>query len=147
VEERGELFDHQGMTDRSLEDQHQDVVRDGLRHEIEGTGAERLNRDVHAAEAGHRDDEQVRALGECGPAELDPVHAVHLDVGQHDLVLRLRDQPERLLGVAGARHGVRAAPERRFGHGAHLLVVVHHQHPGLLARARRRRLRACRVGS
>ena len=71
--------------DRAAEDDGQQLHFDRLGDEVVGPRANGGNRRLQVAEGRHHDDRHVGPVGHQPRAELQPVHARHLQVGQHDL--------------------------------------------------------------
>ena len=70
--------------DRPAEDHRQQLHFDRLGDEVVGPGANGGNGRLQAAEGRHHDHRHVGPVGHQPRAELQPVHARHLQVGQHD---------------------------------------------------------------
>ena len=97
---------------------------EGLFQEIESAQAHRLNRHGHVAMAGDHDHGQRTVRSHQLAQELHPVHAGHLDVGNHDPGVI---GTKRLQRVLRAREGFGVVP----GQGqpladrlAHILLIV-----------------------
>ncbi len=90
--------------DQPAHGRHDVVTADRLDHELVGVAAQRLHRVVHGGVGGHDRHGQL-GLQLAQPAEeLQPVHARHLDVGDHGVELLAGRQCEGLQRVeAGHR--------------------------------------------
>jgi hypothetical protein len=112
-----------------------------LRDEVVGAGADGCHGRLHAPERGDDDHGHRRPAFHRAPAELEPVHAVHVKIGD--------DGFEILVGQGGHRSGARAladdlkaAPgEHGVDEVAYLRVVVDKEHSTCQASSR-----FCRVG-
>ena len=107
---------------------------DGLDQELVGVATQRLDGVVHAGERRHDGHGGAGRAGAQLPQQVEPAHAGHLDVREHDVEGVRRDLGQR--GHRLVHHGhVHAAAALQ--HRAHVLcgvgVVLDDQHPDLLA--------------
>ena len=114
-------------------------LQDRFAQEIIPLGPEGQGMHVRALVGGQEDDRQeitVRQLADAA-ADLEAVHARHLDVQQHQFRLVGGEQREGLLSALSRFHLVVAA----FQHGADAPtrqgVIVHHEDPGPVIRPAR----------
>ena len=76
---------------REREPQRLDLER--LGDEVVGAGADRADRRLEAAERGDHDDRHVGPIGDDALAQLEAVHALHVEVGDDDVEVLLVEQP------------------------------------------------------
>ncbi len=87
-----------------------EVVRvDGFREEVERAAAERLDREIVVAEAGHEHDWSVRPELVSALEQLEPVRPGHADVADDDVVVLARDEGG---GLRGRRAGLDGRPRK-----------------------------------
>ena len=102
-----------------------------------------LHRGLDGAVGGHDDDLGLRGRALHGLEQLHPVQGRHAQVGEDHVVGALGELLERAGAVGGLAHLVPRLAQEHGGGGAHVLLVVHHQHVA----GRRREARAlARVG-
>ena len=110
-------------------------VVDRLRHVVVGAQRERLHDVLAVRLRGHHDDGQRRRRGRQahGLEDVEPGHARHHDVEEHEVHRRAPEQLQRL-GPAGGRDDAEAGPLQAPRHEVAVRrEVVHHEDRGRLA--------------
>ena len=116
------------VLDRALDRDRERVQRDRLGDEVVRAGADRGDRGLEAAVAG-----DARSTGTSGErsrsplAQLEAVHAAHLDVGDHDVEVVRADRVERLERGRGEGDLVAVGAREHAQQLAQLLVVIDDQ--------------------
>ena len=115
--------------DGLLEHAREVIERDGLGDEVEGPGAQSVDRHVDVPKGGHQQDGHLRPVTGQALAKLDAAHARHAHVGDDGGGDVLMDRRERALGV-GLGVGVVTELLQRVLRGlADLVVVLDDQYP------------------
>ena len=96
------------MLDRTIERDGKEHRLEWFRDEVVGAGANGGDGGVEAAERGHDDDGDVAPVDDDPLAQLEPIHALHVEVGDDDREVGRLEQLERLLSRL-ARHDLEVA--------------------------------------
>ena len=94
-----------------------------------------VRRQDGAAEPGHEQNRHFRAAAAGGMRQLDPVHAGHDDIGNHQghPEIRVFEQIQRRAAAAGLDHVKAGLGEHRGRDRPHIGVVVDQQHAAVAA--------------
>src|SRR5262249_47309779 len=120
-----ELVVEAAEADGALEGERELVHLEGLGDEVVGAGADGGGGGVQAAEGGDHDDGDIRAAAGDALAELGPVHAAEVEVGDDGVEVLGAEGVQGGGGVGEGAGGVAPAGQAVGEQGAHLRVVVH----------------------
>ena len=109
--ERADLLLELPPLDCAAENDGQQFHFDRLGDKVVGPCANRRNGRLQVAEGRHHDHRHVRPVGHQPRAELQPVHARHLQVGEHDIEILAAGGLEGLAG--GSKQQVAKSRSRR----------------------------------
>ena len=131
------LVAHRVVAHRAVDGESERFHRHRFGDEVVRARSHRCDGVLEAAEPRHHDDEQVGTLCERRPAELDAVHAVHVDIGKQHGDVAAVEFGQGLLGGRAPNHGVTAGRKARLGELAHFAIVIDDENSGLRAGYRR----------
>ena len=109
---------------RALERERELLDLERLGDEVVGAGADRRDRGLDAAERGDHDDRHVGPVGGDALAQLEAVHAAHVEVGDDDVEVLVLEQRQRFVGRRLPRRLEAGAAQRGFQRLAQTLIVV-----------------------
>ena len=121
--------------------QHLDVER--LGDEVVGAGADRGDRGLEAAEGGDHHHRHVGPVADDALAQGEPVHPVHVEVGDDDVEVLAVQEHERFVATRTPRGVVTHVAQRGFHRLAETLVIVDDQDSTLHGLGALRSTRAC----
>src|SRR5947199_180246 len=100
---------HLHAVEQALDDQLELVVVEGLGDVVGGAQLHRLDGDLLRAEGGDHDDRRLRRVLAHPAQHVHAAHALQAEVGDDEVVARLREPPE---GLLAREHGVDLVPAR-----------------------------------
>src|SRR5438876_2551035 len=104
-----ETAPHLHAVEQALHDQLELVVVEGLRDVVGGAQLHRLDGDLLRAEGGDHDDRRLRRALAHPAQHLHAAHTLQAEVGDDEVVARLREPPE---GLLAREHGIDLVPAR-----------------------------------
>ncbi len=111
------------MLDRARQREAQDLDIERLDDEVVRADADRGHGGIHAAERGDHHDRHVRSIRDHALAQREAIHALHVEVGDHDIEVLLVEQLQRFERGRLPCHD-EAAPGHRLGEGLRGALVV-----------------------
>ena len=123
------------MLDRARHRQHERLELERLGEKVVGAGADGGDRRIDAAKGGDEHHRHVGAIGDDALAQLEAVHAAHVEVGDDDVEVGGGERGERGVGAVGELDGVATAAEPAGEKIAHAGVVLDDEQPRLHAAA------------
>src|SRR5882724_10336854 len=100
---------HLHAVEQALDDQLELVVVEGLGDVVGGAQLHRLDGDLLRAEGGDHDDRRLRRVLAHPAQHVHAAHTLQAEVGDDEVVARLREPPE---GVLAREHGIDLVPAR-----------------------------------
>ena len=122
------LVAERAVLDRAPEREREGRHLERLGHEVVGAAPDRRHGGLDAPERGDDDHRHLGLRGDDPPAELEPVHARHVEVGHHGVELSRRERLEGRGRRRSRAHREAELAEVRDEHVTHARIVVDDQH-------------------
>ena len=119
-----DLVAKRAVLDRARQREPQGLDIERLGDEVVRADADGADRRVEAAERGDHHDRHVGAVGRDALAEREPVHPLHVQIGDHDVEVLLVEQLQGIGRRGPPRHDEPAARHRLGQRLRHALVVI-----------------------